>query len=92
MTIDNLKKEKTNLKLIIDYLLFFLAVFRDEKKIAVNSSLSVKSGVTFSFDNRFSSIINSSQKLHSSASSITILNFGTNPALDWAIHAARFTL
>jgi len=42
LIIDNLKKEKTNLKLIIDYLLFFLAVFRDEKKIAVNSSLHLR--------------------------------------------------
>ncbi len=65
----------------------FLAVIRDDIKIDVNSLASFNSGST-SFDFKsFSSIVNSSQKNVSSASSNAILNFDMKLALDCAIQA-----
>ena len=92
MIIDNLKKtvEIKNSQFVNRQ--WELAVLRDEKKIAANSSLSFSSWVTLFSGSNFSSIMNSSQKLLSSASSITILNFEINPDFDWAIHAALLTL
>ena len=78
---------KPVIKICICHLL--RAVLRDEKKMAVNSSLSLNRGFIFPFDNNSSSIMNSSQKLLSSDSSMTMLNFEIKPAFECAMHAAR---
>ena len=66
----------------------FLAVFLEEKKIAVSSSASFINGSTKRLFNKLSSMINSNQKYDSSASSITILNLDTKLAFDWAMQEA----
>ena len=64
------------------YLIFVLAVFLEDAKIAVNSSASFNNGSTRFFFNSFSYIINSNQNAVSSASSKTTLNFAVKLGFD----------
>jgi hypothetical protein len=65
------------------------AVFRDEAIIATISLASLSKGFTLVALSKFVSIINSSQKALSSASSSTTPGFATISGLERARHAAR---
>ena len=76
----NKKHKKTILNL--HSVIFFLAVFLDTTKMAINSSDSFSNGSTVFLLRSVSSIINSSQKNDSSISSKTMLNFDIKLAFD----------